>query len=54
MGTYTLEHIIKEWAKDRITTEQVIGQILLLIQEIREQLAEIESRLFRLEHSAGK
>lgn len=54
MGTYSLEHLIKEWAKDGITTEQVVGQILLLIQEIREQLTELESRVFRLEHHAGR
>jgi len=49
MGTYTLEHIIREWKKGGLTAEQVIGQILLMIQDIQKQLAQIESRLIRLE-----
>ena len=54
MGTYSLEHIIKEWAKDKMTSEQVIGQVLLLIQEIKERIAELEARMFRLEQKADK
>lgn len=53
MGTYTLEHIIREWKKGELTAEQVIGQILLTIQDIQKQLAQIESRLIRLEKLPG-
>ena len=53
MGTYTLEHIIREWKKGGLTAEQVIGQILLMIQDIQKQLAQIESRLIRLEKLPG-
>ena len=49
MGTYTLEHIIQEWGKSKLTEEQVIGQILLIIQGIHKQLALVEGRLARLE-----
>jgi hypothetical protein len=49
MGTYSLEHIIQEWGKSKLTEEQVIGQILLLIQGIHKQLALVEGRLARLE-----
>jgi hypothetical protein len=49
MGAYSLEHIIREWGKGNLTVEQVIGQILLLIQEIQTRLAHIESRLAHLE-----
>jgi hypothetical protein len=49
MGTYSLEHIVREWGKGNLTVEQVVGQILLVIQEIQAQLARIESRLARLE-----
>ena len=49
MGTYSLEHIIQEWGKSKLTEEQVIGQILLIIQGIHKQLALVEGRLARLE-----
>jgi hypothetical protein len=49
MGTYSLEHIIQEWGKSKLTEEQVIGQILLLLQGIHKQLALVEGRLARLE-----
>ncbi len=49
MGTYDLEHLIHEWGHGRLTEEQAIGQVLLMIRELRQQLAEIERRLLRLE-----
>ena len=49
MGTYSLEHIIQEWGKGKLTEEQVVGQILLIIQGIHKQLALVESRLGHLE-----
>ncbi len=49
MSTYSIEHIIQEWAKDNLTAEQVIGQMLLLIQALKKQVAELESRMLRLE-----
>ncbi len=49
MGTYSLEHIIQEWGKSKLTEEQVIGQILLILQGIHKQLALVEGRLARLE-----
>jgi hypothetical protein len=49
MGTYSLEHIIQEWGKGKLTEEQVVGQILLIIQGIQKQLALVESRLGHLE-----
>ena len=49
MGAYSLEHIIREWGRGNLTAEQVIGQILLLLQDLRQQLARIEARLARME-----
>ena len=49
MGTYSLEHIIQEWGKGKLTEEQVMGQILLIIQGMLKQLALVESRLGHLE-----
>jgi hypothetical protein len=54
MGTYSLEHIIREWKKAELTAEQVIGQILLKIQEMQKQLEQIETRLARLEQPAKR
>ncbi len=45
MGVYPLEQIIQEWRTGRLTEEQVIGQILLLIQDMRQRLAELERKL---------
>ena len=49
MGTYSLEHIIQEWGKGKLTEEQVVGQILLILQGIHKHLALLESRLGHLE-----
>jgi hypothetical protein len=49
MGTYPLETIIREWSRGKLTTEQAIGQILLLVQKLQDRIQEVESRLFRLE-----
>ena len=49
MGTYPLETIIREWKNGKLTTEQAVGQALLLIQDMQKQLAKLESRLFRCE-----
>ena len=48
MGTYPLETIIREWGREKLTTEQVVGQILLILQEIYKRLSEIEARLAAL------
>ena len=49
MGTYSIETIIREWAKGNLTSEQAIGQILLLIQELQDRVQDVEARIFRLE-----
>jgi hypothetical protein len=51
VGTYPLETIIREWKTGKLTAEQTIGQILLLIQDLQKRLAELESRLFRCEQA---
>lgn len=45
MGTYRLEHIILDWKTDRLTTEQAVGQILLLLQQMEQRLGNIETKL---------
>lgn len=47
MGTYGLEGVIQAWEREQLTTEQAIGQILLLLQELEERIHRIERRLER-------
>ena len=45
MGTYGLEEVIQAWEREQLTTEQAVGQILLLLQELEGRLRRIEQRL---------
>ena len=45
MGTYDLEDVIRAWGREDLTIEQVIGQILLLLQELEERLCNAEGGL---------
>ena len=47
MGTYGLEGVIRAWEREELTTEQAIGQILLLLQEFAERFRRVEQRLER-------
>ncbi len=42
MGTYGLQEVIRRWERGKLTTEQAIGQILLLILELEWQVQELE------------
>ncbi|MBL7063212.1 MAG: hypothetical protein ISS49_03250 [Anaerolineae bacterium] len=45
MGTCGLEGVIRAWEQEQLTTEQTIGQILLLLQELEERHVEYVRRL---------
>jgi hypothetical protein len=47
MGTYGLDGVIRAWEREQLTTEQAVGQILLLLQEIEERIRRVEHRLER-------
>ncbi len=47
MGTYGLEGVLRAWERGQLTTEQAIGQILLLLQELEERLHSLDRRLER-------
>ena len=47
MGTYGLEEVLRAWEREHLTSEQAIGQILLLLQELEERLRGLERRLER-------
>ena len=44
MGTYSLDEIIQRWFAEDLTTEQVIGQILQVLQELSRRGNDLEDR----------
>jgi len=42
MSNYTLEEIIKRWGHGNLTTEQAIGQILLVVQSLSRRVGKLE------------
>jgi hypothetical protein len=45
MSAYKLEELIQLWAAEKVTVEQAIGQILMLLRERDEWLRDLEGRL---------
>jgi hypothetical protein len=43
MGTYGLDGVLAAWKTGKLTTEQAVGQILQLLQELEERLAKVET-----------
>jgi hypothetical protein len=44
MGTYSLETIIRKWGLGELTTEQAIGQILLILQWLVKRVETLEGK----------
>ncbi len=44
MGVYSLEELVRRWFTHDITTEQAIGQLLQIVQEIERRLKELENK----------
>jgi hypothetical protein len=44
MGTYSLEELVRRWFTHDVTTEQAIGQLLQILQEIERRVKELESK----------
>ena len=42
--TYGLDGVLRLWEVGKLSTEQVIGQMLLLIRQLDERVQELESR----------
>lgn len=42
MGTYGLAGVISAWKTGKLSTEQAVGQILLLIQNLEARVQELE------------
>ncbi len=45
MSAYELDEVIRLWRVGKLSTEQAIGQILLLIRERDKRLQELEDRV---------
>jgi ribosomal protein L16/L10AE len=46
MGTYGLEGVLLAWKQGSLTSEQAVGQILQLIQQLEKRVAELERRVY--------
>ncbi|MEZ4590470.1 MAG: hypothetical protein R3D55_04915 [Chloroflexota bacterium] len=42
MGSYTLDEVIKRWTRGNMTTEQVMGQTLLIMQDMARRVGTLE------------
>jgi hypothetical protein len=42
MGTYGLDGVLLAWTVGKLTTEQAVGQILQLLQELDQRVAKVE------------
>jgi hypothetical protein len=51
MGNYNLDEVITRWEREKLTTEQAIGQILLLMRSLSERILELERRSWRHEQA---
>jgi len=54
MSVETLEEVIIMWETDRITRDQIVGKLLLLLRGLQQKAKEFEIRLNRLERNAAQ
>ena len=47
MSAYDMDSLLNKWERGTITTEQAIGQILLLIQGLSQRVGNLERRMER-------
>ncbi len=45
MSHYSLEELIELWRREKLTADQMIGQLLQALQGIQQRLRELERRL---------
>ncbi|MDJ0756885.1 MAG: hypothetical protein QNJ45_25365 [Ardenticatenaceae bacterium] len=50
MSAYELARVIEKWDREELTTEQAVGQLLLLVESLNRRVGGIERRLERLRH----
>jgi hypothetical protein len=42
MGSYSLDELITRWKQEKLTPEQAIGQMLLVLRSLTERVLELE------------
>ncbi len=42
MSNYNLDELIARWEREKVTTEQAVGQVLLLLRSLVERVEELE------------
>ncbi len=52
MGAYSLNTLVRKWGRGELTVEQVVGQILLNLQNLQDTVAGLERRVHQ--SSAGR
>lgn len=45
MGNYSLDEVIKRWERGTLTTEQAVGQMLLLIRSLSRRVGTLEKAM---------
>ena len=45
MSQYTLEELINRWRQEELTSEQMIGQLLLALTALQQRVRDVERRL---------
>ena len=45
MGAYSIDELIQRWGQHDLTPEQVIGQMLLVLQELKRRVEDLEQRM---------
>jgi hypothetical protein len=43
MGTYGLDGVLTAWKTGKLTTEQAVGQILQLLEELEQRVTKVET-----------
>ena len=57
MSAYDLDTMLKKWEREELTTEQAVGQILLLLESISQRVGRLEvtqENLRRQDRTSGK
>jgi hypothetical protein len=54
MGSYSLDELVTLWEREKLTTEQAIGQILLILRSLTERVRDLERWRWKQEKSNGK
>ncbi|MCA9897918.1 MAG: hypothetical protein H6654_12885 [Ardenticatenaceae bacterium] len=53
MGSYTLDQVMKRWTRGSMTTEQAVGQTLLIVQDIARRVGTLE-KMWEAERNGRK